>query len=622
MTALARFSMVFLLAGLALLAAFVGWWVWFGDLGPVGSSLGVATSVLLLFWAWLDQHKMGDMVTSRAFLYGASSNVLVLVAVVLASAVYGVARDHDQVWDLTSDKHFSLSTQTLNVLDGLTEPVTIYGFHRTGTGQRVAFEQLTRRFQDASQQIDVIHVDPLREPDMARKYGVVGEMGTVVVVAGERTERLDSTADETQLTNLLVTLTALRTHRICWSVGHGEADARDVDDPVGMGGVVSVLEGQNYTVTPVRLLTETIPTDCEVLVVAAPLVDFLAYERESLAAYLGSAGQVFLMLDVATMPELSWELARYGIAAGNDQVFDISVENSLMGVENPSVVVLSGDNLSGHPITRPLRAAVVLGMARSIDYVGDVEGISGQILLRTGPEAWGETTLDPEAEVIPNEGERVGQLPMGVVIEIEDPGAIEVAPEETSPGADRDEIASRVIPIMASLSGTAEPGSFSESLSLRDDLGLSESDILQSLWTVGVTLGVEVPQEEAIGAQTVGDTVHLMHRLIAERTGALTLDAPPPEYTPTAGGRMVVIGDGDFASGQLVGFGNNKELFLNTIAWLAAEENQLGERPEAQGDSMQPSAMEFGLMCLISVFLVPGAAVLLALIAWLRRRAL
>ncbi|MCP4809502.1 MAG: hypothetical protein GY884_29550, partial [Proteobacteria bacterium] len=47
-------------------------------------------------------------------------------------------------------------------------------------------------------------------------------------------------------------------------------------------------------------------------------------------------------------------------------------------------------------------------------------------------------------------------------------------------------------------------------------------------------------------------------------------EAPP--VTPAAGGRVVVFGDSDFVSNELVLQGSNLDLFLNSIAWLVGEE--------------------------------------------------
>lgn len=55
-------------------------------------------------------------------------------------------------------------------------------------------------------------------------------------------------------------------------------------------------------------------------------------------------------------------------------------------------------------------------------------------------------------------------------------------------------------------------------------------------------------------------------------------DAPKPES------RFVVIGDSDFASNGYTGLGGNVELFLNTMNWLAQQENLIAIRPKNPED--------------------------------------
>jgi hypothetical protein len=52
----------------------------------------------------------------------------------------------------------------------------------------------------------------------------------------------------------------------------------------------------------------------------------------------------------------------------------------------------------------------------------------------------------------------------------------------------------------------------------------------------------------------------------------------PAAFTPKAGGKVVVFGDSDFASNQLVDQLTNKDLLLNTIAWMVGEGDQLAVR--------------------------------------------
>jgi ABC-type uncharacterized transport system involved in gliding motility auxiliary subunit len=94
--------------------------------------------------------------------------------------------------------------------------------------------------------------------------------------------------------------------------------------------------------------------------------------------------------------------------------------------------------------------------------------------------------------------------------------------------------------------------------------------------------------------------------------------AVPADLAPKAGGRLVVIGDSDFASNQFLSWGNDRDLFLNAVAWLTDEEDQIGERPE-QGEPLEIGGAASALWCLLSVVVVPGIAAGVAAITLVRR---
>ena len=86
---------------------------------------------------------------------------------------------------------------------------------------------------------------------------------------------------------------------------------------------------------------------------------------------------------------------------------------------------------------------------------------------------------------------------------------------------------------------------------------------------------------------------------------------------------VVVFGDSDFASNQLVDQLTNKDLLLNTIAWMVGEEDQLAVR--SKGGESQTLTLTIGqslVVWLLSVLVAPGAAMLGALLTWRMRRAL
>ncbi len=363
--------------------------------------LALAGGVLLIAYALLDRERIGGSVQTRGFAYGAGSTLVVALAGGLAVASYALAKRNDHTWDLTEQGAYSLSDHAARVASELAVDVEITAYFRASAQGRKPFLDLVRRFEEASDRVTVTFVDPLQEPLRAQEAGITGDHGTVLVKAGERTERLDWEITEDELVRALVMVQSDEDHRICWSMGHGEPDPDDEFSEAGLGGARSELEKLNYQVTKERIAQVGIDPACEALVVARPTVDFFDYEREALAAYLAQGGRAFVLLEPRQTPELAKDLERYGVAVGDDVVIDLNLKNQLMGVDDPSMVVLSAEDFAAHPITRNLSAALVLRIARSVRGLRDVQGMDVRDLLVTSPDAWGE--MDPGApEVQPD----------------------------------------------------------------------------------------------------------------------------------------------------------------------------------------------------------------------------
>jgi hypothetical protein len=207
-----------------------------------------------------------------------------------------------------------------------------------------------------------------------------------------------------------------------------------------------------------------------------------------------------------------------------------------------------------------------------------------------------------------------------VVATIDDPSVIEV---EVSPSAEgqAENIRVRLLDWFGA-QFNRDPQTLDEGLRLREDLGAGDRDIEASLQAVEELFGVQLLNETGIsGFETIGDVSRALSKgVIGNFDAEAALDeAVPDDFTAKAGGRLVVIGDVDFATNSLMEFGNNQDLFLNTIAWLAKEERQIGERP-TEGDKLTLTGFGESLICLISIGVVPGSAMLVAVLLLFRRR--
>jgi ABC-type uncharacterized transport system involved in gliding motility auxiliary subunit len=105
--------------------------------------------------------------------------------------------------------------------------------------------------------------------------------------------------------------------------------------------------------------------------------------------------------------------------------------------------------------------------------------------------------------------------------------------------------------------------------------------------------------------------------------------AAPPAKEPAAAGetpkkpetRLVAFGDSDFASNAALGVTGNRDLFLNTVNWLAQQENLISIRPRDPEDRRITLTADQGRRIFyLTVLLVPGLILLAGVQTWWRRR--
>jgi ABC-type uncharacterized transport system involved in gliding motility auxiliary subunit len=114
---------------------------------------------------------------------------------------------------------------------------------------------------------------------------------------------------------------------------------------------------------------------------------------------------------------------------------------------------------------------------------------------------------------------------------------------------------------------------------------------------------------------------------LAAAVSAPAPNAPPPDSKTAAADapkpetRVAVIGDSDFASNSFLGIQGNRDLFLNTVGWLAQQENLISIRPrEADDRRITMTSGEQRAVVLGAIFGVPLVIFGLGILSWSRRR--
>ena len=139
----------------------------------------------------------------------------------------------------------------------------------------------------------------------------------------------------------------------------------------------------------------------------------------------------------------------------------------------------------------------------------------------------------------------------------------------------------------------------------------------------GLLSGSEVTQEEAKGDKAGPISVAAAVSAPApEAPAAPSQDKQPGEgASEKAETRVVVVGDSDFAANFRVGFQGNRDFFMNTVNWLAQQENLIAIRPrEPEDRRVTLTADQQRRIMLLTLAIIPLAIVGCGFYSWWRRR--
>jgi gliding motility-associatede transport system auxiliary component len=355
----------------------------------------------------------------RTTKYGANTAVAIALVLGVTVVVQALSFQHSVRKDLTENKRFSLSPQTIQLLRGLKTDVNAVAFYRGDQpGKPVAEDLLKQYARYSNGKLTWKSVDPDREPGLARRYGVES-YGTIVLETKAKSEKVLD-AEEEKLTNGLVKVTR-EGKRIVYVVqGHGEAEVSNTERP-GFSEAKSAMEKSNYDVKPLVLAREgKVPADAVVVILPGPRNDLFPPELEALDTYIGRGGKVLAMVNPFQNEGFKKYLVKYGFQLDDDLVIETNPIGRLFGI-GPEVPIVQ--QYESHPITRDMGGVTTLfPLTRSVAALKTPpKGVNVQLLARTSPESWGETNrADLERGVAkPDPQDLKGPLAVAAVATIE-----------------------------------------------------------------------------------------------------------------------------------------------------------------------------------------------------------
>ncbi|HEX8823354.1 MAG TPA: Gldg family protein [Archangium sp.] len=381
----------------------------------------IAGAVLVGLYFATNFKQFGQFATRRSSFFFASASLMVAVTLCALVAINYIAFKKNQRWDLTEQKIFTLSPQTVATLQGLKEKVRAIVFVQPDHPAYEALqESLERYHQLAPEKFEYSFKDPRRHPDLTAKYELREGQTTVVLVRGEGVDEAHTSINvigEDALTNAIYKLTKVSDQQVYFVVGHGEWMLDPLPSKPGttpqrattLSELKRQLAQEGYATRELNLGGgTTVPEDAALVVIAGAKAPFNVAEVESLRGYLAAGGRLVYFAEAygAPGPHLDQLFAEYGLELDEGVVADAQFNSG-----SPYVVLSMF--YGGHDIARPLRQRqlnIELPTARSINVLttGLAAGVKPETVLLTSPFGWVETT--PDDKPTPSQGEKAGQL--------------------------------------------------------------------------------------------------------------------------------------------------------------------------------------------------------------------
>ncbi len=307
-----------------------------------------------------------DIFKEKRVRYGGYAALVTLAAVVILVVVNLIIQQFPASIDMTENRLFTLSDQTLELLDELESDINIYGLYRPGS-ENPNVVNVLEKYQRASNHITVEYMDPDRNPAFLRKYAEEGQTlsnGTLIVDSGT-VNRTISSIDlydvsysqqgeprvmgfkaEQRITNALLYVTSGFTPRIYVLTGHREYDLSQLN-------LRSTVENENYEIESLNLLQRPdVPEDAAMVLVMYPESDLNEREAEALLEYLEADGSGFFLFHYIgrELPQFNGILESFGVTI--DQA--IVMEGNRNHLYNPDNPLFLSPVLEDHEITDPL----------------------------------------------------------------------------------------------------------------------------------------------------------------------------------------------------------------------------------------------------------------------------
>lgn len=266
--------------------------------------------------------------------------VVILCLVVTNIVAYVLTEKYPITIDLTSNKAFQLSQESIDYISKLENEIeiTVMNSRNSFASGGEYFEQamsVIEQYEKYNSNITLKFVDLVTNPTWASQYGNLDvDVNDIVVSSGENTEKLTvydifnvqqswygasitSSNAENAMTGAIMNVVTEDKPVVTFLTGHEESEDSNFE---------SILEKNGFEVKQIMLQTEDVPEDTDIIVSVAPLRDYTEEDIVKLNQFMRQDTEstpvimYFASSEQSDLPVLEEWLATWGIGVGNGLV--------------------------------------------------------------------------------------------------------------------------------------------------------------------------------------------------------------------------------------------------------------------------------------------------------------
>lgn len=349
--------------------------------------------------------------SNKRIRYGAYASTMTVAVIAIVVVLNLIVSQLNIKWDLTSNKMYSISDQTKNILSSLSTDVNIYPIYKTGS-ENSQFIEILNKYKEISDKIHIEIKDPDLSPAFMQKYMDGTESissGSIIVESGNRFKvltpyelvdlqpnyqlgeyEITAISVEPKVTSAIQYVTTDDLPIAYIVQGHNEIELNQ--------NITKSLMDENYKVADLNVLaTGKIPEDISILIANPPAYDYSEDEVEMIREYLTKGGRAIFVSALYSgeveLPNYQSLLTDYGLQLENKIIVEADPNNFF---SNNRITLMP--NMESHEIVNSIKdekMKIIINGSPSIKIIEE-KNASVKItpLLTTSDSSYAKYSLD------------------------------------------------------------------------------------------------------------------------------------------------------------------------------------------------------------------------------------